>query len=331
MNGTKVTIKMLVTFVLIVAAGCDIRPAPPRNEAGEVIRTIQVATPGEQEAAQRLIDAQAEYRQRLAVLSAYYRSAGALAKGKWAGKEINNLEKAQVFTFVDMKPAEVQRGPSIREADEATLVEMVVEARKAYCLAVDELILYYDSSAQPLKLEMADNIRRRFDPVRTYMYFLDAEVPPADLRPAEVIPAAEQLFEQALALHRRGMALGVIIDYQKQRQSLMTFLQLVRSYPTSTKIAYTGYYIAEIYRRGFDEDYRALLWYQRSVQWDPRLDKPSRFEAAKIAEFELHEHRLALQLYRDAVKYESFDAANVRYATRRIEVLEQKLQIASAP
>jgi len=330
MKITASTTAMLLALTLVVAVGCNVRPAPPRDENDKPVKSLTVTTAGETEAVQRLVDAQAEYRYRLAVLATYYRKAGALAKHDWAQRETTNLAKAHTFEFLGVTPTEVSRGPSIAKAAEATLVERVVEARKAYHVAVDELILYYTSSGQDFKASMADSIRRRYDPVRAYMYFLDAEVPPADLKPAEIIPAAERLYEEALSLHRKGEFLG-LVAYQTQREALYKFLQLVRSYPTSTRIAHSAFYIGEIYGRFFDENYRALLWYQRAVQWDRFLDRPARYEAAKIAEFELHEHKLALQLYRDVLKHETFDAKRVKRAQERIVALEQLLDITPPP
>ncbi len=318
MKRMTVTMAMLTVGVLWTAAGCDVPPPTPRNHDDTVVKEVVITRDAEREVVQSLIDVQVVYRYRLSVLKAYYLKAGALAKKNWAEREWTNLDRAQTFTYVGVTPKPVERGPSLEKVDEATLVEMVVGARSEYTAAVDSLILYYQSTGDRFKESLADNIRRRFNPVRTYMYFLDAEVPPADLRPAEVIPEAETLYAEALRLHKMGKI--IIVDHRKQRRSLMKFLELVRRYPSSTRIAYSAYYIGRIYRY-FDEDYRSLLWYKRAVQWDPLLDRPARFEAAKVADYDLRNRELAVQLYRESLEHETFNASHAKYANRRISVI----------
>ena len=43
--------------------------------------------------------------------------------------------------------------------------------------------------------------------MRTYNYFLEAEIPPADLRPVEVIPQADQMYAKAIRLYEEGKGL----------------------------------------------------------------------------------------------------------------------------
>ncbi len=323
MNRRNTVIVALLATALVVAAGCDVKPSPPKLD-GRPVTSIILTTEGERDAAQRLVDAQAEYRWRLAALAAYYQANGALTKHRWALREAENLQQAHVLNFKDLQVNEPDRGPAVGEADEATLVERVVAARKAYMDAIDALILYYEGVGEPFKLATVDTVRRRFDPVRTYMYFLDAEVPPADLKPLQIIPEAEQLYDEALALYERGGLLGITVDYGKRRQALLRFLDLIRQYPTSTKIAYSAFYVGEVYRQ-FDEHTRAVLWYRRATQWDPALDRPARFEAARIAQYELRNYELALELYREVLRYETFDMGNVKVARNRIAELELAL------
>jgi len=320
MNRRNVVIVALLAMVLIAAAGCDVKPSPPK--AGRrPVTSIVITTEGERDAAQCLVDAQAEYRWRLAALAAYYQTNGALVKHAWAVREAENLEQAHVVAFKSLQVNEPDRGPAVGQADEATLVERVVTARKAYMDAIDALTLYYQGLGDAFKLSLVDTVRRRFDPVRTYMYFLDAEVPPADLKPLQIIPEAERMYDEALALYQAGRVLGITVDYTKKRQALLRFLEVIRQYPTSTKIAYSAFYVGEIYRQ-FDEHTRAVLWYRRATQWDPALDRPARFQAARIAQFELRNYELALDLYREVLRYETFDMGNVKIARGRIAELE---------
>ena len=46
------------------------------------------------------------------------------------------------------------------------------------------------------------------------------------------------------------------------------------------------------------------------------------FQAARIAQFELRNYELALDLYREVLRYETFDMGNVKIARGRIAELE---------
>ena len=103
----------------------------------------------------------------------------------------------------------------------------------------------------------------------------------------------------------------------------MKFRQLIDKYPASTKIAQSAYYIADIYKEYFDENLRALAWYERVWQWDKHITLPARSQAAFIYDFRLGRRGKAIALYQEVIKHEQFDRNRVRYAKQRIKELTE--------
>lgn len=304
-------------------AGCDVPPGGPRTADGKKVEAVTADPndPAETAAVRNLLGAAGMYEHALKILQAYYVKTGACDQQVWTERELANLANARTWRYEGVEAPAAPSGQSIEGAREASLVEQVVSARGDWQKALADLAQLYEAKGMTFKLALIRNVQRRFDPIRTYNYFLHAEVPPATLRPAEVIPEAEALFERAYKMHRAGKPLPLLTDYNKQRQALLLFRQLVDEYPSSTKIALAAYYIADIYKEYFNENIRAVAWYERAWQWDPNILKPARFQAAALYDLRLAHHGKALALYREVVQHEQFNQSNVNHARRRIEQL----------
>ena len=307
---------------MFAGLACDHKPSPPRTANWERVEVVSIADGNAMElAAVKAVETtRVNYRYRLEVLKNYLLKVGKLDKYNCAEREIKNLEEVQTFRWdgIEVVPP---KGESIAQADERLLAETVVAARRKYTTAVSELQSLYERRGDVFKAKLIKNTQARFDPIRTYMYFMDAEVPPADLKPVDVITKADQLYEKALSLHRWGKVLPLVTDYKKQRRALMMLLELVNKYPRSTKIALAAYYIADIYKEYFNEDLRAVYWYQRAWQWDPNITKPARFQAAVTWDLRLKNRAKAVELYRQVIQYEQFNMSNVGFSERRIAEL----------
>ncbi len=320
--GAAVLLTLL--SALAILAGCARPPDPPLTEAGEPVRKLHVTGDAERAQVAEVLKAKTNYRYRLQVLQEYYERTGRLYKLRWAKRELENLEEAQTFTFIGAPRFTAPAGENIDDADERLLVELAVAAREGYKDAVAALQRFYAADDQALKAQLIRNMQDRLDPVRTYDYFLAAEIPPADLEPTSVIPQAEERYAEALRLHKQGKLLPVVTDYRKQRLALQKFRKLIRDYPQSTKIAMAAYYIGDIYKEYFHENVRAVHWYERAWQWDPTIPKPARFQAATVYDFRLHNRARAVALYRAAITHEPFNRSNVEYAAQRIAELTEK-------
>jgi len=316
---TSVWVAAGMAFVI----GCDLPVPAPTTADGRPVKSVVVnpADPAELAAAEALLSAEAEYGHALNVLGSFYTRTGAYDKGIWAGRERKNLREAMPWRYEGLPAAVQPPAQSLEGAKEAALAEKVVSARRAWLACLGKLEAHYQAAGMKFKLALVRNVRRRFDPVRVYQYFLHAEVPPANLRPTDVIPAAEALFAQALKVHKAGKPLPAVTDYGKQRKALGMFLRLVDQHPTSTKIALSAYYIGDIYKEYFNENIRAVQWYQRAWEWDPEIMKPARFQAAVVYDLRLAQHGKALRLYQEVLKHEQFSQSNVAFATDRIAEL----------
>ena len=317
---------MLAMALVVFVAGCDNPPAGPKTADGEAVKVVAVHPSDAAEAAavSDLQSATAAYKQALKVLHAYYVKTGAYTRQVWAEKELANLLGAQTFTFEGAGTPATPPSESVEAINEAAAVESVLSGRRSWKRCLAKLVAHYSQKGLNHKLALVRNIQARFDPIRVYPYFMHAEVPPEDLKPAEVIPAADALFAEAIKLHRQGKAFPGITNYSKQRQALMKFRQLVEKYPASTKIAQSAYRIAEIYKEYFKENLRALAWYERAWQWDKHLKLPARSQSAYIYDFRLGQREKAISLYQEVIKHEQFDWNRVRYAKQRIKELTQE-------
>ena len=317
---------LFATVMTCNLVGCDRPPSPPSTANNKVPSNLTVV-PGDQgelAAVTKAETARVNYRYRLTVLQAYYVQTGNMDKAAWAERETENLDDAQTFQWSGIPEIIPPKGESLAGVDEHLLVEYVLGARTAYLNGMRALLTYYrGATGDTYKAQRVSNVLERFDPVRTYKYFLDAEMPPANLRPVQVIPEANAMFEQALGLHRQGKGLipGLGTSYSKQRQALLLFVNLVNKYPQSTKIPEAAFYIGEIYKEYFQENIRAVAWYLRAVQWDPNITKPARFQAAVISDYRLYNKAQAVELYRQVIQHEQFNSSNVRFAHDRIREL----------
>jgi hypothetical protein len=101
------------------------------------------------------------------------------------------------------------------------------------------------------------------------------------------------------------------------------FRDLVYEYPTSDRIGLSAFYIAELYRDPYDDNIRALAWYERVRQWDPDIRKPVLYRTATLYDLRLCDYDNALKYYRLCIRRESQHRDNVKYAEKRIKVLSQ--------
>jgi TolA-binding protein len=183
---------------------------------------------------------------------------------------------------------------------------------------------YRRTGVNSYKAQRVANVLQRLDPVHMYMYVLQAEIPPADVKPIEVIPQADKMFAQGVDLYEKGKGIlhtFITTDYNKERQALLILLDLIHRYPRSTKVAQAAFYIGEIYKEYFNEDVRACQWYERAWQWDKGLTLPARFQAAVVNDLRLYNRAKAIELYRQVIQHEQFDASNVAFSHRRIREL----------
>lgn len=324
MNGKLALATILASLTILWTSGCDRPPSPPKLPDGEKLEVLQITPddPAELEAVKAAEVARVNYEYRLSVLEGYYVRNGNLVKIRWVRREAKNLQNAQVFRWDGIKVT-FPGGQSLVDSEERLLVESVIGARNGWLSAVAKLEQLYAAKGANFKRAVIRNVQDRFDPIRTYRYFLSAEIPGPELRPVEVIPEADRLYKQALRLYRKGKGWSRTFpttDYNDQRKALVLFRKLVAQYPRSTKIALSAFYIGEIYKEYFREYIRAVLWFQRSWEWDPFIVEPARFQAAVVYDT-LREKDRAVECYRLAIDHDPWRFGNDEYSQDRIKTL----------
>lgn len=206
--------------------------------------------------------------------------------------------------------------------DEIDLVEQVAAHRRAYRQSLVLLEQHYNVVGDNRKLRWAQDELRGLDRMPQYRYIIDAEVLPPTLRASERIPAADELYLDAVATQREAEPIGILKDEELLRVALDKYNQMIRKYPTSDKIDDAVYRMAGIYE--YFRDYEiALLCYQRAYQWNPDTPYPARFMAAQILDRRLHRRDEALKLYQEAVIKEAKFTDWRNLGERRIRELSQ--------
>lgn len=333
----------LVTILAVSSwwfvGGCHDRPpSPPRPSLFRRLKVLTVSPSPEVDVERRTAtaveSARVNYLFHLNVLKDYYESIGNIGKLTWATREISNLQQARTFQWRGVPAILPPARESPEEPDERLLVEHVVSARRDYQTAVSKLLAYYERQNLAFKANVIRNMQERFYPFRTYMYFLSAEIPPADLKTDQVIAEANELYLEARNLHEqnKGIVLWRIgVSFRKQRRALALLTELMQKYPHSTRAPMAAFFIAEIYKEYFQENLRAVKWYERAWQWDPNIWVPARFQAAVIYDLRLRNTKEALRCYRLVEQYETFDSANVNFARDRIKVLTKRAATPAEP
>ena len=327
MNRSLVSWMAMIVCGSWLLGGCDNPPGPICTPDGTAIKSVAVQDdPLEVAAVTAAERARADYRQSLKVLEGYYTRVGNKDKLDDATGELKNLDQAQYFNFVGINVTP-RAGESIEGADERLLVEQAVADRNRWLASLDRLLKYYRDKGKTLEARLIENVQARFDPVYRYTFFLEAEIPGPELRPTRVDPEADALYDRAHKLFLDGkgpLHFFVTTSYPKERQAFVLFRELIQKHPDSTKIALSAYFIGEILKEYFNENVRAVKWYERAWQWDPHITEPARFQAATIYDIRLKDYPHAVECYRASLEEDPWRLLNPETARRRIEELTGK-------
>ena len=186
----------------------------------------------------------------------------------------------------------------LSSSTEIDLVEKVAINREQYQQSLELLVDYYTRASNDLRLGQAQKELRGLKTMPHYTYIPEAYAPDASLKATMSIPEADSIFMEAERLRS-----GASIWNKKLRLAQEKYIQLIKYYPSSDKIDNAAFEIAEIRKKS--KDYAtALLYYQRTYQWNPTTTEPARFQAAKIMDDYLARRDEALKLYQEAIRLE---------------------------
>lgn len=195
----------------------------------------------------------------------------------------------------------------VRSAVEVDLIEQVAINRQAYQRALETLTAHYMQSGNNIKFQWAQKELDALNTMPQYDYIVDATVAGPDLKAGASIPQADELYDEAVNLHKEATTLLLFKDNSLLRLALDKYNEVIRKHPTSDKIDDAAFKAGEIYEH-FNDYSIALVYFQRAFQWDAATPYPARFKAAYILDYHLHNRSEALDLYRQAVETEGKQA-----------------------
>lgn len=225
---------------------------------------------------------------------------------------------------------EINRDLVTVDGEEVDLVEAVLTHRARYHRALAKLHNYYRDRGFATKESWAAFEQEGLRRVKAFRYLMDAEVPADNLTASESLAGADELFEKALNLMKRGgYGIPGIYDQDRMVEAAREFRHVIEDYPSSNKIDDAAFYLGEIHKDYFpNQETIAVRWYERAWTWNPDIRRPARFNAATIYDYQLHDRARALELYHAVLDKEAFDVPNVRTATNRIEELTRNARTA---
>jgi tetratricopeptide (TPR) repeat protein len=209
---------------------------------------------------------------------------------------------------------------TVVEAGEADIIEQMSINRLAYRQYLESLIAHYKKTGNNMKLGWAEDELKKLNKMPQYNYIIEASVAGPDLKASNSITIADYMYDEAYRLEKKAKALILIIDENLLRVALDKYNQLIRKHPSSDKIDDAAYRAGGIFEH-FKDYTIALLYYQRTYQWDPDTIHPARFKAAYILDEHLHRRAEALELYQQAVEKEKLSQNCKEFAEERIAEL----------
>ncbi len=223
------------------------------------------------------------------------------------------------------RPMEMQVPPAMPATSlrgEVETVEHLAVARETYRTSLEALKQYYVSAGNATKLAWVEKELAGFEAADKYHYLNEMELSGADLHGSMSIPAADQLFREAMEF--KSYPAWPDIKKEKLRVALQKFRTIITDYPMSDKIAPAAFRMGEIFEGFYYQDpVRAVQCYERCWQWNPKTEYPARFNAAKLYDEKLLNRAKAVELY-NIVVLEDSSKDHVKYALERIKALTGK-------
>lgn len=189
----------------------------------------------------------------------------------------------------------------VSQKEEIDTVEQMAINRRAYSNGLQSLIDHYKKVGNNMKLQWAEKELAALNAMPQYKYIIEAEVAGPDLKATTAIPEADELYADAVRLEKQAGRLIVIKDNDLLRLALDKYNELIKKHPASDKIDDAAYRAGKIYE--YFKDYSiALIYYERTYQWNDETPYPARFKEAYILDQQLHRRAEALELYQQAIK-----------------------------
>ena len=214
-------------------------------------------------------------------------------------------------------PQNSSRGATAASAD-IELVERLLAARREYESALEALRLQYHAIGDVERERWAQEELFQFNRIVKQAYRLELDVPPPTLQATVNIPAANELYRQAMVYKEKWSPFRSEENMDNQRRAEVLLQQLLTAYPQSDRIGDSAYQLGDIYDRSFKQYRRAATYFERCFQWNPNTRLDARLRAARLYDKQLQERARALELYKDVTITETdtkrMDEAKARIA-----------------
>jgi hypothetical protein len=198
------------------------------------------------------------------------------------------------------------------------LVQKLLAARREYQKTLEQLYVHYHQVNDKERERWARDELLSFHRISKNAFILDLDVPPPNLNGHANVPEANKLFTWAMQYKDHGFG----IDYaDNQRRAELLFQEILTKYPQSDKISDVAFMLGDIYEsKAYKMEYRAVEYYHRCYQWNPKTSYDARMRAARIYDKKLNNRAKALELYKE-VKTHEVDPRRHAEADRRIAEL----------
>ena len=216
-------------------------------------------------------------------------------------------------------PARMKQIEVVRSS-EADLIEQMTEKRTGYRAYLESLVEHYKHIGNSMKLAWAKDELKKLDEIPQYRYIIEASVAGPDLRAGYSIAKAELVYLKAQQLEHRAKKLVVLVNANLLRAALDKYGSLIKQYPTSDRIDDAAYRSGSICEH-FKDYSIALLYYQRTYQWNSRTEYPARYKAAYILDRQLNRRAEALDLYEQSLEKEDLSANRRVFIKERIAAI----------
>lgn len=209
--------------------------------------------------------------------------------------------------------------PTPGKSDDLELVQKLLTNRRDYQKTLEALRIHYYQVQNLEKMKWAEEELRQYHRSLRQAFRLDLDVPPPNLKGDQNVPEANKLFTWAMQSFKdKGMG-DEYIDNQHRAEVL--FQEILTKYPHSDKISDVAFMLGDLYEsKAYRQYYRAVEYYHRCYQWNPKTSHEARLRAARIYDRQLHNRAKAVEVYKEITTHET-DPRRITEAQKRIAEL----------
>jgi TolA-binding protein len=198
------------------------------------------------------------------------------------------------------------------------LVQKLLAARRDYQKSLEQLYVHYHQVNDKERERWAKEELVSFHRAPKHAFILDLDVPPPNLNGNTNVPEANKLFTWAMQFKDKGFGSDYV---DNQRRAELLFQEILTKYPHSDKIGAVAFMLGDIYEsKAYRMYYRAVEYYHRCYQWNPKTTYDARIRAARIYDKQLNNRTKAIEVYREVTTHE-IEPARIQEAQKRIAEL----------